>query len=166
MNPEHNPRNTGLVIAADEGQPFWFLNTLTINKVGAADTEGRLSIVDHRMPAGFAPPPHVHQASDEMFLVLDGELDGLCGDRPWQAGPGSLVFLPSAIPHSFRVSQAGPGRIIVIVAPGGFDEFVAQAGTPAADLRMPDPVPPDPARLAELAAAHGIRILPPPDNAA
>jgi hypothetical protein len=54
----------------------------------------------------------------------------------------------------------------VIVAPGGFDEFVAQAGEPAAELRLPDPVPPDPARLAELAAAHGIRILPPPGDPA
>ena len=50
----------------------------------------------------------------------------------------------------------------MIVTPGGFDEFVAQAGEPAADLRLPDPVPPDPVRLTELAAAHGIRILPPP----
>ena len=38
------------VLAADEGQAFWFLNTLTINKVGSGDTQGRLSIVDHRVP--------------------------------------------------------------------------------------------------------------------
>jgi hypothetical protein len=27
---------------------------------------------------------------------------------------------------------------------------------------LPEPVAPDPARLTQLAAAHGIRILPPP----
>ena len=162
MNPDNHAVKTGFVVATDEGQAFWFLNTLTINKVGAADTERRLSIVDHRVPPGFAPPPHIHQASDEAFLVLDGEFEGFCGDRAWRAGPGSLVFLPNRIPHGFRVSQAGPGRIIVIVAPGGFDQFVAAAGEPAADLRLPDPVPPDPVRLTELAAAHGIRIQPPP----
>jgi mannose-6-phosphate isomerase-like protein (cupin superfamily) len=162
VNPYDPAAKNGFVLAADEGQAFWFLNTLTINKVGAAETEGRLSIVDHRVPPGFAPPPHIHQASDETFLVLDGEVEGFCGDRTWQAGPGSLVFLPSGIPHGFQVSQTGPGRLIVIVAPGGFDQFVAVAGEPAADLRLPDPVPPDPARLTELAAAHGIRILPPP----
>lgn len=162
MNPDNHTAKDGFVVAADEGQAFWFFNTLTINKVGAADTDGRLSIVDHRVPPGFAPPPHVHQASDEVFLVLDGDVDGFCGDQSWHAGPGSLVFLPCGTPHGFQVSQAGPGRLLVIVSPGGFDQFVAAAGEPAADLRLPDPVPPDPVRLTQLAAAHGIQILPPP----
>ncbi len=30
-----NRTKTGFVMAADEGQAFWFLNTLTINKVGS-----------------------------------------------------------------------------------------------------------------------------------
>jgi quercetin dioxygenase-like cupin family protein len=152
----------GFVLGADEGQAFWFLNTLRINKIGSHDSQGRLSIVDHRVPAGFAPPPHLHQASDEAFLVLDGELDGFCGDQAWRAGPGSLVYLPHGIPHGFTVSAAGPGRIIVVLSPGGFDQFVAAAGEPACDLRLPEPVAPDPARLTQLAAAHGIQILPPP----
>ena len=162
MNRDSHTAKGGFVVAADEGQAVWFLNTLTINKVGAADTDGRLSIVDHRVPPGFAPPPHVHQGSDEAFLVLDGDVDGFCGDQSWQAGPGSLVFLPCRVPHGFKVSQAGPGRLLVIVSPGGFDQFVAAAGEPAADLRLPDPIPPDPVRLTELAAAHGIQILSPP----
>ena len=158
-----NPAKTGgFVMAADEGQAFWFLGTLTINKVGSGDSQGRLSIVDHRVPPGFAPPPHIHQASDEAFLVLDGQFEGFCGDQAWRAGPGSLVFLPRAIPHGFHVSEAGPGRIIVVVSPGGFDQFVAAAGEPAPDLRLPGPIPPDPVRLTQLAAAHGIRILPGP----
>jgi mannose-6-phosphate isomerase-like protein (cupin superfamily) len=161
VNPDSHTAKDGFVVTADEGQAFWFLDTLTINKVGAMDTGGRLSVVDHRVPPGFAPPPHVHQGSDEAFLVLDGEVDGFCGDQAWQAGSGSLVFLPCGVPHGFRVSQAGPGRLIVIVSPGGFDQFVAAAGEPAADLRLPGPVRPDPVRLAELALAHGIQILPP-----
>jgi hypothetical protein len=74
------------------------------------------------------------------------------------------VFLPHGIPHSFHVSPAGPGRIIVVVSPGGFDQFVAAAGQPARDLRLPEPVPPDPVRLTRLAAAHGIQILPHPGD--
>ena len=162
MTSDSQTRGGGFVMAADEGEAFWFLNTLTINKVGCGDTDGRLCIVDHRVPPGFAPPPHIHQASDEAFLVLDGEVEGFCGDQEWRAGPGSLVFLPRAIPHGFSVSAAGPGRLILVLSPGGFDQFVAAAGEPAQALRLPDPVPPDPAMLAQLAAAHGIQILPPP----
>ena len=36
------------------------------------------------------------------------------------------------------------------------------SGEPAPDLCLPVPVPPDPARLTRLAAAHAIQILPPP----
>jgi quercetin dioxygenase-like cupin family protein len=164
MNSDTPITAGGFVLAADEGRAFWFLNTLTINKVGSDDSQGQLSIVDHRVPAGFAPPPHVHEVSDEAFLVLDGQFEGFCGDEAWRAGPGSLVFLPHAIPHGFTVSGAGPGRIIVVVSPGGFDQFVAAAGEPTQALRLPEPVPPDPARIAQLAAAHGIRILPPPQG--
>jgi hypothetical protein len=54
-------------------------------------------------------------------------------------------------------------RIIIVASPGGFDQFVAAAGEPAPDLCLPVPVPPDPARLTRLAAAHGIQILPLPE---
>src|SRR6185312_2221587 len=92
-----NPALTsGFVLADDDGEPFWFLNTLTITKVGAGHSQGQLSIVDHRMPPGFAPPPHIHQQTDEALLVLHGQLQGFCGDSGWNAGPGSLVFLPRA----------------------------------------------------------------------
>jgi quercetin dioxygenase-like cupin family protein len=97
---DNRTKTGGFVMAADEGQAFWFLNTLTINKVRSDDTQGQLSIVDHRVPAGFAPPPHIHQASDEAFLVLDGEFEGFCGDQTWRARPGSLVYLPHGIPRT------------------------------------------------------------------
>ena len=84
-------------------------------------------------------------AADEAFLVLDGQFGGLCGDKAWRAGPGSLVF----VSHGFTVSETGPDRIIVVVSPGGFDQFVAAAGQQADALRFPEPVPPDPARLTQ-----------------
>jgi len=87
MHVHDNQTKTGggFVMAADDGQAFWFLNTLTINKVRSDDSQGQLSIVDHRVPAGFAPPPHIHQASDEAFLVLDGEC------RRSRYSPGVLI---------------------------------------------------------------------------
>jgi len=156
------PANTGFVVGPDEGTPYWFLNTLTLNKLGAADTHGALSVVDHRVPAGFAPPPHVHHGMDEAFYVIEGQISGFCGDKHWSAGPGSFVFLPRDVPHGFEVSPDGPARALVMVAPGGFDEFVAALGEPAGSLELPEPTAPDPARVVALAAAHGIEILPPP----
>jgi len=74
-------------MAADEGQAFWFLNTLTIIKVGSDDSQAHLSVLEHRVPPGFAPPPHVHLHSDEAFLIQDGEYSGFCAARPDAAYP-------------------------------------------------------------------------------
>lgn len=78
---------SGYVKTADEGQAFWFLNTLTIIKVGSDDSQAHLSVLEHRVPPGFAPPPHVHLHSDEAFLIQDGEYAVFCGDQAWTAGP-------------------------------------------------------------------------------
>jgi quercetin dioxygenase-like cupin family protein len=156
------PAGEHVVLTGNQGKALWFLDTLTIAKVGSRDTAGRLSILDHRCPAGYAPPPHVHRGTDEAFYVLEGQFEGFCGERSWEAGPGTLVFLPRDVPHGFRVSEAGPGRTLLILAPGGFDEFVADLAEPADRLVLPEPGRPDPVRVAEIAAAHGIELLPPP----
>jgi quercetin dioxygenase-like cupin family protein len=104
----------------------------------------------------------VHRGTDEVFYILEGQFEGFCGDRQWHAGPGSLVFLPRDVPHGFTVSETGPGRTLLVLAPAGFERFVAALGESAADLTLPEPSAPDVARVIELAAAHGIEILPPP----
>jgi mannose-6-phosphate isomerase-like protein (cupin superfamily) len=152
-------QRTGFMVAADEGAAFWFLDTLTTVKVSSAASAGRLTIMDHRMRAGFAPPAHVHEISDETFVVLEGEMDVFSGDQEWRAGPGSVVYLPNGRPHGFRVRDDGPVRAFIVLTPGGFDRFVAVAGRPAEGPWLPDPLPPDPVRFGQLAAAHGIRIL-------
>lgn len=156
------PSPHGFVLGPDEGEPYWFLNTLTINKIGGVHTHGGLSVVEHRMPAGFAPPPHVHHGIDEAFYVIDGEISGFCGDTEWHAAGGSIVFLPRDVPHGFNVSSDAPACALIMVAPAGFDEFVAALGDVPSSLSLPVPVDPDPARVVALAAAHGITILPPP----
>jgi mannose-6-phosphate isomerase-like protein (cupin superfamily) len=162
MDVQAHTDTRGFVVGEDEGDAFWFLNTLTLTKVGAKHTHDAVSVCDHRMPAGFAPPPHVHHGVDEIFYVIDGRLEGFCGDDRWSAGPGSLVFLPRDVPHGFEVVDERPARTLVIAAPGGFDEFVAALGEPAGALELPTPTAPDVARVVALAEAHGMRILPPP----
>jgi len=148
---DNHTKTGGFVMAADDGQAFWFLNTLTINKVRGDDSQGLLSIVDHRVPPGFAPPPHVHEASDEAFLVLDGQFEGFCGDQAWQAGPGSLVYLPHGIAHGFTVSAAGPGpdhrgRLTSRIRPVRGRRGRASAGAAIARARRARSGPPHPAR--------------------
>ena len=151
----------GYVLGPDEGEAYHFAGSLSINKVLASRSGRGLSIVDHRVPAGYAPPAHRH-GDDEAFFILEGDFAVRCGDQSWHAGPGSLVFLPRDVPHGFVVSDASPGRTLLIVAPGGFDEVISELGTPADGLHLPGPDVPMPTleQLFAVATAHGITPVP------
>jgi mannose-6-phosphate isomerase-like protein (cupin superfamily) len=77
---------------------------------------------DHRR-AG--PPRHTHTREDESFYVLTGGLQVECGEDRFEAGPGSFVFLPRNLPHTFR-SIGDPVTALLIVTPGGLDEYFAE----------------------------------------
>lgn len=148
----------GFVVGTDEGEAYHWLGSLTITKLAGRAALGGLDIVDHRVPSGYAPPTHTHRDQDEVFFVLDGRFTVRCGGQSWQAGPGSLVFLPRGVPHGFSVSEDGPGRTLLLNAPAGFAQVVAELGTPAAGTELPGPdVPvPDPERVRAVSEAHGI----------
>ncbi len=69
---------------------------MTINKVTGGATRGGVDIVDHRVPAGYAPPTHVHSDSDEASYIIDALyrryptrdalLDALTRGAPTQRG--------------------------------------------------------------------------------
>ncbi len=148
----------GFVLGPDEGEPFFWLGSLTLTKVEGSQTHGGVDIVDHRVPSGYAPPSHVHETSDEIFYVIEGQFDVHCGEQRWSAGPGALVFLPRQVPHGFVVSEDGPARTLLINAPAGFAEIITELGTPAPELVLPGPdvVTPDPGRIAAVSEAHGV----------
>lgn len=149
----------GLVLGPDDGDAYWWLGSLTIRKLSGDRSRGGLDIVDHRVPSGYAPPPHVHSDQDEVFYIIDGRFTVSCGTQRWQAGPGCLVFLPRGVPHGFTVSDEAPGRTLLINAPAGFGEVISELGESASRLELPGPdVPmPDPSRIRAVSEAHGIK---------
>ena len=86
--------------------------------------------------AGFGPPLHVHGREDEAFYILDGQISVECGAKRFTAGPGDFTFLPRGIPHTFLVTR-GPVRGLQIAAPAGFEEYIAEAGSPAQRPGLP-----------------------------
>jgi mannose-6-phosphate isomerase-like protein (cupin superfamily) len=149
----------GFVVRPDEGDAYWWLGSLTLAKLRGADTSQGMDIVDHRVPAGYAPPPHVHSDQDEVFYVISGQFDVRCGDQRWDAGAGTLVFLPRRVPHSFVVTGDAPGRTLLINAPAGFADVVAELGQATTELAIPSPdiEVPGPERIAAVSEAHGIQ---------
>jgi mannose-6-phosphate isomerase-like protein (cupin superfamily) len=148
----------GLVLGPDDGAAYWWLGTLSITKLSGDRTAGGLDIVEHRVAPGYAPPRHTHVAQDEVFYILDGDFQVVCGDDSWPAGPGSLVFLPRGVPHGFTVGDS-PGRALLFNAPAGFADLIADLGQPAPSLVLPpeDAEVPGPEEIAAASRARGIK---------
>ena len=91
-------------------------------------TAGSVFLVEGRMEPGDGVPPHVHTHEDEIFHVLEGEVE-LMADGAWQPGRvGDIIFLPRGIPHAIRVPEdGGAARVLNYVFPGGNFEAMFRA---------------------------------------
>jgi mannose-6-phosphate isomerase-like protein (cupin superfamily) len=152
-----------LALKAGEGEARWFFGTLATIKLTSERTGGEMTVLEVLAPAGLSAPLHVHYHEDETFWILEGEVTFEVGDERIVAGPGDCVFGPRDIPHRFEIGDED-ARMIWVLTPGGFDEFVLAASEPAGELAPPPPVPEAemPAlleRLAPIVRAYGNELL-------
>jgi mannose-6-phosphate isomerase-like protein (cupin superfamily) len=147
-----------------KGRAYWFYGDLVTIHVSGEETDGRFSLVEFLQPPGEWTPLHVHRDADQTQYVLEGELTVYLPGRSHVVGPGECVNTPRDVPHTEHVTSVGPARLLDVNVPAGFDEFVAAAGEPAAELTLPpaDRPLPDVERFNAIAAEHRIDVLGPP----
>ena len=121
-----------------------------------AQTEGRYTMFTEVTPPGGGPPPHVHANQDEWFHVLEGRVAFFLDNQWTEAGVGVSAFIPRGTPHTFKNVGDVPLKLLIHVAPAGFEDFYAEA---AAEFARPEG--PDMNRTMEIASRHGIQILAP-----
>jgi quercetin dioxygenase-like cupin family protein len=150
------------VALGGEGEETWFQpNRMTI-KAGAEHTGGAYGLLESWIRAGSSPPLHVHHREDEAFFVLEGRVRFHYDGQDIVAGPGSFVFLPRDVPHTFIVEGDEDAHILTLLSPGGGERFLVDAGRTPGGPGLPPPGPPDVERLKQLSAAYGSEIVGPP----
>ena len=151
------------------------IQTMTL-KVGAPHATS-FSAFETEIAPGFDVGAHWHGQAEEMFYVLDGELDLLAftptdaSDQDWRrwtsetgqsvfrGGPGSFMFVPAGCPHAFFNPGDTPARMLFAVAPSGHEIYLQQL----ADL-LAAGGPPDPAAIEALRLEHDNHQLTPLHN--
>jgi mannose-6-phosphate isomerase-like protein (cupin superfamily) len=141
------------------GQQRWFFGMLAEVKASAADTAGQYSLLEITAPAGLQTPLHVHHNEDEGFYVLEGSVTIEVGDETVELSSGQHAFGPRNIPHRFTVGPDG-ARMIWVLTPGGFEDFVEEASVPAEAPTVPPPSVLPPENVAEIVLRHGNELLP------
>ena len=148
------------------------IQTMTL-KVGAEQSTA-WSAFEADVPPGFDVGAHLHDRAEELFYVLEGELDLLAfqpaamasGDwRTWESaagttvfrgGAGSFMFVPAGCPHAFFNPGPQPARMLFLVSPAGHEIYLRQL----ADL-LASGGPPDQAEISALRLRHDIHQLTP-----
>ena len=146
MEPRVVGPGEGRTIQGPAGGPLTF-------KVRAEDTDGSLTVFENVIAPGDGPPAHFHEAQDESWYVLEGELRFKLGDAMRSAPVGSFVFVPRGTVHCFQNVGDGPARILVIFNPAGMEPFFDQF----AELTAAEPQ-----AFARLGREVGMTVVGPP----
>jgi quercetin dioxygenase-like cupin family protein len=116
-------------------------------------SNGELAALEAINGPGEGPPLHVHTREDETVYVLEGEFRWKLGDELSVTGPGSFVFIPRGVSHTWQVIGEGDGRMLVTFFPAGMEGFFDRLSSMTEfDLDT----------FSAAAAEHGMEVVGPP----
>jgi quercetin dioxygenase-like cupin family protein len=119
-------------------QSVWYSGWLLTFLATGKDTQGQFALQEQVGRKGNVPPPHIHHREDETFYVLEGEMTFSICDQTIKAAPGTMVFAPRNVVHSFTIDSEQV-RILVQNTPAGLEEFFKECSVPAQSMTLPPP---------------------------
>jgi quercetin dioxygenase-like cupin family protein len=115
-----------IILGSGEGRMIPVPGHRIIRKVSGVETNGAFAMLEVELE-GDGPPLHIHNAEDESFYVLEGEMVFQVGDRRINVTAGSFIFVPRGTIHSFARNGHAPARFLVTYSPAGFEHFFEEA---------------------------------------
>jgi len=106
--------------------------------VSGKESAGRYCLIDMYVPAGGGPPPHRHDF-EEMFTLLNGELEFTFRGETSTVPAGSTVNIPANAPHSFKNTSGKAVRMLCMCTPPGQEEFFMEVGDRVDGRTAPPP---------------------------
>ncbi len=96
--------------------------------ISGAQTAGRYCLIDMTVPRCGGPGPHRHDF-EEMFHILDGEIEITFRGAKTIVKAGMTVNIPANAPHFFT-NTGQPSRMLCMCTPAGQEEFFMAVGIP------------------------------------
>lgn len=87
------------------------------------DTDGAWSLIENEADPGQGPAPHWHKEMIEGFYILEGEVGFEIDGEARRAGPDDFVLVSPRRVHTFTVTSNEPARYLILVSPGGLEEY-------------------------------------------
>ncbi len=135
----------------EEGKSLSLGGLGVVYKVLPEETGGALAVVEHPIEAGRLVRPHTHTREDEISYIIQGQVGVRIGERESTAGPGTWVFKPRGVQHTFWNVGPNQARLIEIITPGAFALYFEELA-----VILNTGTRPDDEMLAELRRKYGL----------
>ena len=138
----------------------WYNGSLMTFLATGEETQGKFALIEAVARRGMVPPPHIHHREDEIFYVLEGEIVVSVADRTIKGTPGTMVFLPRDVRHSFTIESAH-ARMLILLTPAGLENWFKEFSVPAPAMTLPPAEEPgyqDVQRMLQAAPSYGIEF--------
>jgi uncharacterized cupin superfamily protein len=140
------PASDAVIRPPGEGDSISLGPSGVLFKAEGEETEGTFSLTETTIAPGFpGPVRHIHRRTVDSFYVLEGELS--VGDDV--VGASGYALIPPGTPHTFSNRSESAVRMLNLMAPGGFEQYLKEMAA-----AMPPGSPPDPAEMARIASKY------------
>jgi quercetin dioxygenase-like cupin family protein len=133
--------------------------------ISGEQTNGNYAVIDMLVPPGGGPGPHAHKEIQEMFYVVEGEIEFKMEGGNYTAQKGSFVNIPfGGAVHAFKNTSDRAAHLLCTVIPAGLDSFFLEIGKPVEADKFLEPMPPGDEelnKLKSLAEKYGQELYPP-----
>ncbi|MFF2080198.1 cupin domain-containing protein [Kitasatospora sp. NPDC058162] len=141
-----------VALPAGGGRPLTVLGNPWSVKLSGGQTAGTLAVIEGTFAPGTGAPPHLHRGHEECFYVLGGEFRFRAGEETVEAGAGGFFYVPRGAAHGFENIGDGPGRLLGLITPAGYEEYFIEVGSQP-------PGPPDFAALQAIFAKYDQELV-------
>ncbi|WP_432712661.1 cupin domain-containing protein [Pedobacter sp.] len=125
------------IINQDEGELLGVAGGNYRIIISGEQTNGNYAVIEMTVPPGGGPPPHAHPDIQEMFHVLEGEVEFKTQQGKQLVTKDGFVNIPlgGAI-HCFKNISENNARLLCTVVPAGLENLFKEVGEPVAPGQM------------------------------
>ena len=143
------------IVTGDERRALKLYDVRFHFGVAAADSAGRIAMIEVEIPPRTLVKPHMHSKEDEFTLVLAGTIGAKLGEETREAvATGSFLVKPRGVPHALWNASEETATIVEVVTPAGLERYFEEVA-PILVNQGPDWTK----RFYETADRYGLTIL-------
>lgn len=143
MNPK--------IVKNDAGHKLNVLGDNQNIKLTGKDTNGQFTLIEQMNEPGVGIPPHVHENEDEVFQVIEGQVEMRIGEQTTILNSGDLIFCPKGVPHSWKVVGERNARAMLSIFPAGLEKMFEELS------QLPEG-PPDLEKVGKICGKYKLRF--------